>query len=307
MLRGTTRDPAEVVAVMPPDLVDCTVEKVAVNAVMAGCRPEHFPVVLAAVEAATTPAFTLHGLLATTYFSGPVVLVNGPIAAEVGMNAGLNAFGQGNRANATIGRALQLVVRNVGGGRPGEVDRATLGNPGKYTFCFAEREDDSPFTPLGEWRGVPGNAVTVFAGAGVQPVVDQISRTPESLARSFAACLRVVGHPKLPLGFDALLVISPEHGRVFREGGWDRDRLVAELTSLLQLPGTELVRGAGGIEEGVPEKAASMTFPKFRDGGLLIAHAGGDAGLFSAIIGGWMSGEAGSRPVTVPISQEVRT
>jgi hypothetical protein len=298
MLRGTTRDPAEVVAVVPPDLVECTVEKVAVNAVLAGCRPEHLPVVLAAVEAACTEEFTLHGLLATTYFSGPVVVVNGPIAAAVGMNGGLNAFGQGNRANATIGRALQLVVRNVGGGRPGEIDRATLGNPGKYTFCFAEREQDSPFTPLGAWRGVPGNAVTVFAGAGVQPVVDQLSRNPESLARSFAACLRVNGHPKLPLAFDALLVVSPEHGRVFRQAGWDRDRLLAELTSLLQLPGSELVRGAGGIDEGVPAAAAAMTFPKYRDGGLLIAHAGGDAGLFSAIIGGWMSGEAGSRPVT---------
>ncbi|MCF6744473.1 thioredoxin family protein [Blastococcus sp. KM273128] len=298
MLRGTTRAPAEVVAVVPPDLVECTVEKVAVNAVMAGCLPEHLPVVLAALEAATAEEFALHGLLATTYFAGPVVVVNGPVAARIGMNSGVNALGQGNRANATIGRALQLVVRNVGGGRPGEVDRATLGNPGKFTFCFAEREQGSPFAPLAADRGVPGDAVTVFAGSGVQPVVDQLSRDPASLARTFAACLRVNAHPKLPMAFDALLVVSPEHGRVFREAGWDRARLLAELEELLTLPGEELVRGVGGMAEGVPAGLAGARLPKFRPGGLLVAHAGGDAGLFSAIVGGWVAGETGSAPVT---------
>jgi hypothetical protein len=302
MLRGTTRDPGEVVAVVPPDLVECTVEKVAVNAVMAGCLPEYLPVVLAALEAATADEFALHGLLATTYFAAPVLIVNGPVATRIGMNSGVNALGQGNRANATIGRALQLVVRNVGGGRPGEVDRATMGNPGKYTFCFAEREEDSPFAPLAADRGVPGNAVTVVAGSGVQPVVDQLSREPESLARSFAACLRVNAHPKLVTAWDALLVVSPEHGRVFREAGWDRRRLLAELEGLLTLPAAELVRGAGGMAEGVPAGLADRQLPKFRPGGLLVAHAGGDAGLFSAIIGGWVSGETGS----VPVTREVR-
>jgi hypothetical protein len=303
MLRGTTRDPGEVVAVVPPDLVECTVEKVAVNAVMAGCRPEYLPVVIAALEAASAPEFAMHGLLATTYFAGPVVIVNGPVASRIGMNSGVNALGQGNRANATIGRALQLVVRNVGGGRPGEIDRATMGNPGKYSFCFAEREEGSPFGPLAGDRGVPGDAVTVFAGSGVQPVVDQLSRDPQSLARTFAACLRVNAHPKLPMGFDALLVVSPEHGRILREAGWDRARLLAQLDRLLTLPAEELVRGAGGMAEGVPSALEGRDLPKFRPGGLLVAHAGGDAGLFSAIVGGWAGGETGSSPVT----REVRT
>src|SRR5262245_22147359 len=129
MLEGTTRDPAELVAVVPPDLVPCTVEKVAINAVLAGCRPEQLPVVLAAVEAACTDEFNMHGVLATTMPVGPVIVVNGPIRRALGMGSGRNVFGQGNRANLAIGRALQLVVRNVGGGRPGEVDRATHGNP----------------------------------------------------------------------------------------------------------------------------------------------------------------------------------
>lgn len=300
MLGGTTRDPSEVVAVVPPDLVECTVEKVAVNAVLAGCLPEHLPVVLAAVEAACAQEFALHGLLATTYFSGPVVVVNGPVAQAVGMNGGVNALGQGNRANATIGRALQLVVRNVGGGRPGEVDQATLGNPGKYTFCFAEREEGSPFAPLAQERGVPAgrSAVTVFAGAGVQPIVDQLSREPMSLARSVAEHLRVNAHPKLPMAFDALLVVSPEHGRVFRDAGWDRARLVAELERLLVLPAASLRRGADGMAEGVPEQYEGLDLPKLRPGGLLVVHVGGDAGLFSAVIGGWVSGETGSTAVT---------
>ncbi len=305
MLDGTSRAPDDVVAVVPPDLIPCTVEKVAVNAVLAGCRPEYLPVVLAAVEAACSDEFNAHGLLATTWFSGPVVVVNGPVARAIGMNAGLNCLGQGNRANATIGRALQLVIRNVGGGRPGEVDRATLGNPGKYSFCFAEREEDSPWESLATERaGIPPerSAVTLFAGGGVQGLADQLSRTPESLARTFAACLRTVMHPKAVIAADAMLVVSPEHARVFREAGWTKARLHQELDELLRLPGAELVRGAQGIAEGIPERLAGATLPKFRPGGLLIVHAGGTAGLFSAIVGGWVSGTIGSEPVSREIT-----
>ena len=126
MLEGTTRDPAwEVLGDVPPNLVPVTIEKVAINAVLAGCKPNYLPVVIAAVEAALLPPFCMHGLLATTYFSGPMVVVCGPLARAIGMNSRGNALGQGNRANATIGRALQLVIRNVGGGRPRGVDRAT--------------------------------------------------------------------------------------------------------------------------------------------------------------------------------------
>ena len=303
MLEGTDRDPSEVVATVPPDLVECTVEKVAVNAVLAGCRAEYLPVVLAAVEAACTDAFNMHGLLATTYFSGPMVIVNGPVSRAIGMNSGVNVLGQGNRANATIGRALQLVVRNVGGGRPGGVDRAALGNPGKLGWCFAEDEAGSPWEPLCESRGSsPGqSAVTLFAAAGVTPVVDQSSRTPDSLARSFAAVLRTVAHPKLVIGFDAVLVVCPEHARVFRDAGWDRARLMTELSGLLTIPGDELVKGFGGIDEGLPDWAAGRLLPKFREGGLLVVHAGGGAGMFSAVIGGWASGAVGSEPVTHPV------
>jgi hypothetical protein len=300
MLTGTTRDATEIVATVPPDLVECTVEKIAVNAVMAGCRPEHLPVVLAAVEAACTDEFNIHGVLATTMPVGPVVIVNGPITRAIGMNGNGNALGQGNRANATIGRALQLVIRNVGGGRPGGVDRATHGNPGKYTFCFAEDEHGSPWEPLHVSRGfnTEQSAVTLFAGEGPRVVVDQLSREADSLARTYAACLRTVAHPKTVVAIDAVLVVGPEHARVLRDAGWDRAQLHAELGALLQLDGAEIIRGAGGIAEGVPEAFADTVLPKFRDGGLLIVHAGGGAGLFSEIIGGWAGGALGSEPVT---------
>lgn len=299
MLAGTTRKPDEGVAVVPPDLVPCSVEKVAINAVMAGCRPEYLPVVLAAVEAVCTDEFNMHGLLATTMGAGPVLIVNGPIRRTLGMNSGINALGQGNRANMTIGRALQLVVRNVGGGRPGEVDRATFGNPGKLSFCIAEDEEGSPWGPLSVDLGAaPGaNTVTAFPGEGPRNVVDQLSRDPESLARSLAINLRSVQHPKLAMAFDCVLVVGPEHARVFHQAGWDKAKLLARLHELLLVPGEELVRGAGGIQEGLPESVRDATVPKFRPGGILIVHAGGRAGLFSAIIGGWVNGATGSQPV----------
>lgn len=302
MLSGTKRDPREELGKVAPQYGVCTVEKVAVNAVMAGCLPEYLPVVLAAVEAALTEEFNWHGVAATTYFAGPIVVVNGPVAERIGMNSGINVLGQGNRANSTIGRALQLTLRNVGGAVPGGVDRATLGNPGKIGLCFAENERDSPWNSLATERGVDGSAVTLYAGEAPRGVVDQQSREPESLARSLAATLRTLAHPKLILGFDAMLVISPEHGRVFREAGWTKDRLRKELYELLLCPASRLLRGVDGIAEGLPpgtfEDPENTQVPKFRPDGLWMTYAGGGAGLFSAIIGGWVNGEMGSQLVT---------
>jgi hypothetical protein len=300
MLEGTSMTPDEVVAVVAPDLVEVTVEKVAINAVMAGCLPEHLPWVIAALQAVCTDEFNIHGVLATTMPVGPVLICNGPGARAVGMNSGVNVFGQGNRANMTIGRAVQLVVRNIGGGRPGGVDRAAHGNPGKLSFCFAEDEVGSPFTSLAVSRGFADyeDTVTVFAGEGPRCIVDQLARDADQLANSYAACLRTAHHPKLVIGFDCVLVVGPEHGRVFAEAGWSRETLLAALHDRLQIHGSELVRGADDMAEGVPEWLAGETLGKFRADGLLLVHAGGGAGLFSAMIGGWANGSTGSQPVT---------
>lgn len=300
MLEGTTRDPSDIVAIVAPDLVDVTVEKIAINAVMAGCLPEYLPWVIAGVEAVCTDEFNIHGVLATTMPVGPVLVCNGPGTRAIGMNSGVNVFGQGNRANSTIGRAVQLVVRNVGGGRPGGVDRATHGNPGKVGFCFAEDETGSPFTSLAASRGFSAedDTVTVFAGEGPRCIVDQLARDPDQLATAIAACLRTLHSPKLILGFDSILVLGPEHARVFADAGWDREKVLAELHGRLQIPGSELIRGAGGIADGIPEHLRDATLPKFRPDGILLVHAGGGAGLFSAMIGGWANGAIGSQPVT---------
>lgn len=301
MLAGTSRSPDEVLGIVPPDLAELTVEKVAINAVMAGCKPEYLPVVITAVEAALQDEFCMHGLLATTYFSGPMIIVNGPLSRAIGMNSKGNVLGQGNRANATIGRSLQLVIRNVGGGKPQGVDRSVFGNPGKYTYCFAEDETGSCWESLAQEKGFPKEAstVTLFAADGMQGIVDQKSREPESLCRSLAAGLRVVGHPKMVMAADAFLVISPEHQRVFHLANWSKADVKRRLMELLTIPGKELIAGAGGIAEGLPKKFAKAALPKFREGGFHIVHAGGSAGMFSAIIAGWgASGAIGSVPVT---------
>lgn len=303
MLTGTTRSPQDIVAIAPPNLVELTIEKIAINAVMAGALPEYLPWIITALEAVCNDEFNMHGVLATTMPVGPVIICNGPGTKAIGMNSGVNVFGQGNRANLTIGRAVQLTIRNVGGGKPGEVDRATHGNPGKLSFCFAEDEAGSPFGTLAQERGIAPqqNAVTVFAGEGPRCVVDQAARTPEQLTNSFAACLRATHHPKSVLSFDAILVVSPDHSRVYAEAGWDREKILSELYARLNIPGTELVKGAHDMAEGLPAKFADRIVPKFKAGGILLAHAGGGAGLFSSIIGGWVNGAMGSTPVTRPV------
>ena len=309
MLEHTTRHPQDLVALVPPYGGRATVEKVAINAVMAGCAGPELPIVLAAVEAACREDFALQGVVATTSPPGPVVIVSGPYAAEAGMNAQGNALGQGNRANLTIGRALQLVVRNVGGGRPGGEDRAAHGQPGKVGFAFAERLDDTaPWPGLAHARaGLAADAtgVTVFAGEAPRLVVDQLAREPEALAASLADELEHVASVRQRLVFDALLIVGPEHGRIFRQGGWTRERVQEELHRRTHRPAGELVRGAGGSADGLdPRGIADPTaaVAKFAaPDRILLAYAGGDAGLFSMVVGGWASGEIGSAPQTAEI------
>lgn len=303
MLQGTTRAPDEVLGLMPPNLVPCTVEKVALNAVMAGCKPEYLPVVLAAVEAALDPAFCLHGLLATTWFSGPMIIVNGPVRERIGMNCRGNVLGQGNRANASIGRALQLVVRNVGGGRPQETDMSTFGTPVKYGFSFAE-DESTPWQTLGEARGFSRqqSCVTLFSADGPLGCVDQKSREPAGLVRSLAGSLRAVAHVDLANACDAVVVIGPEHGRVFDTAGWSRADATAALHEALRFDGVDLGMGTDG-HTATRTDAGAGRVAKFREDGLVLVRAGGDAGLFSAIIPGWlMKGALGTDPVSREIT-----
>ena len=177
MLAGAGLRGEEVIGQIPARNVVVTADKVAINAVLAGCRPEYAPVVVAALRGLCRPEFAYHGPASSTGGSAMVLIVNGPIGRAAGVNSGNNLFGQGVRANATIGRAVRLVMMNVMSTRPGFLDRATLGTPGKYSFCFAEHEDDPPWEPLHVARGLRAedSAVTVYASNSLYQVYNQLA------------------------------------------------------------------------------------------------------------------------------------
>jgi hypothetical protein len=311
MLAGTRRSAQDVVALVPPNYAPATVEKIAINAVMAGCKPAYLPVVIAAVEAVCTPEFNMHGVLATTFFPTPVLIVNGPIRARIGMNSGLNCLGQGNRANATIGRALQLIVRNLGGGRPGEVDRATLGQPGKFTMCFAENEERSDWEPLHVERGFArgDSTVTAFAGGAPTGFIDQVARDARTLATSYGLVLAAANHPKHYLHGEIVVVVPPEHVDTFKRDGYTKDQLRARIQEVTSRPLRELVRDescAEGLPTELLEKlGADARVSKFRTpADITLVVAGGEAGKFGAYFQGWVSGPLGSVMTTRAIEAE---
>jgi hypothetical protein len=224
MLAGTGRPADDLVAILPPRLGCATVERVAINAVLAGALPEHFPLILAAVEAVAEPAFNLQAVQTTTHPCSPLIIVNGPIAARLGINGGGNALGQGHRANAVIGRALRLTLQNTGGARPGREDRATQGHPGKYSYCVAENEAASPWEPLSVERGFPRevSTVTVCASEGPHNINDHGSATAEGILTTVAGTAATVGSNNIYLGGEPLVVLGPEHAATVAAGGWGK-------------------------------------------------------------------------------------
>lgn len=301
MLGGTRRGAQEIVAHVPPNLAPATVEKVAANAVMAGCKPDYLPVVLAAVEAVCTDAFNAHGVASTTWGASPVLVVNGPIRHRIGMSMGVGALGAGNRANATIGRAVRLVLRNVGGAHTGGIERSTLGTPAKFTLCFAENEEASPWPPLHVERGFAADqdVVTAFALEGSRQVADQKSRFARGVATSLALAAEGVWHPRTRNLGDILIVVCPEHAEVFRRDGWTKAQVRACMHEATLRPLRALLPdddcGEGLRADGDPDALV----PKFRGpDNIHLVVAGGDAGKFSAVFGGWVSGPGGSIPVS---------
>lgn len=314
MLSGTARDPQDIVAIVPPSMAPVTVEKVAINAVMAGCRPEYLPVVIAGVEAVCTDEFNIHGVNATTMGASPVLVVNGPIRQRIGMNMKQAALGNGNRANATIGRAVRLVVRNVGGARPGGTDRSTLSSPMKFTMCFAEWEEGSPWEPLHVERGFQreDSVVTAFAmTSGPVQIVDQESRKPDQIAGTLGLGLEGMFLSKLHrMPVDALLVVCPEHVKTLTvDGDYPKTRLRDRIQAVTSRPLRDMVGDEVSGAGIPPASAAKMTeamlaapAPKFADGKFIhIVVAGSEAGKFSAAFHGWLTGAAGSAVVSKKI------
>jgi len=224
MLGAAGVERAGVVGVLAPAYAPATWEQIAYNAVLAGCRPEHLRVVGAAVAAVAADEFNLLGIATTTGSAATLAIVNGPIAATLGMNAAGNALGPGNRANATIGRALRLTLQNVGGARPGETDMATLGQPAKFGACFAENEAASPWPSLAVERGFAADAsvVTVAGISGSVEIVDSDSAGAEDLALSYAQSMLIAGNVGASGwigGGEPLIVLPPEHAETFQRAG----------------------------------------------------------------------------------------
>ncbi|MCB1686828.1 MAG: redoxin domain-containing protein [Pseudomonadales bacterium] len=314
MLSGTRRDSQECLGEMPPNMGAVTIEKIAINAVMAGCRPEYLPVVIAAAEAVLTEEYNIHGVMATTMGASPVLVVNGPVRERIGMNFQLGALGQGNRANATIGRALRLLVRNVGGARPGGTERSTLGNPMKFTMCFAEHEAHNPWTPLHVERGFEAtdSVVTVFTmTSGPVLAVDQDSRSAEQLAGSLGLCAESAFHPKAHFATDVLLVLCPEHVNTLMRDNYSKADLRTRMQAVTARPVHELVENevsAVGFKramfEAMDAEARARPIPKFRrPEDIHIVVAGAGAGKFSGVFHGWATGAIGSIPVSKKIEE----
>ena len=223
-LKWTDRDPREIIAVLPPRQGEATVEKLAINAVMAGCRPEYFPVLLTAVEAVAEPAFNLDAVQATTHPVTPLLIVNGPIAREIGLNAGYNAFGQGFRPNMTLGRALRLVLMNLGGGLPGSGDRSTQGSPAKIAYCVAENEDANPWDPLHVEAGFDRDTstLTVVPCEGPHNIQDHYSTTGLGILHTIAGAMGQAGSNNLLDRGWPLLSLGPEHAATIARDGYTK-------------------------------------------------------------------------------------
>ena len=223
MLSGSSRPPTAVVATLAPGFGAATVELIAVNAVMAGCLPAHLPVLIAAVEAAADPAFNLQAVQSTTNPVTTWLIVNGPIALALGMNAGINCLGQGNLPNATLGRALRLVMQNIGGAWPAEMDRATHGQPGKFLFCCAENESASPWAPLHADRGFAAgdDAVTVVAASGTLNL-NTHSKDADELIACLARSMAYPASNDYHYCGEPWMILSPEHASVMAGHGYDK-------------------------------------------------------------------------------------
>lgn len=228
MLSGCDRDPRETVAVLSPKLAEATIEKIAINAVMAGCLPEYMPVIITAVEAVAEEKFRLMGVQTTTHPCGVLIVVNGPIARRLGINSGGNAFGPGVRANATIGRALSLILLNIGGGIPGQIDKSTQGNPCKYTYCAAENEAASPWQPFHVEKGFrpEDSTVTVFAAEGPHNINDHDSTTGSGILKTVAATMATAGNNNLIFfSGEPVLMLGPEHAATLARDGFTKEQI----------------------------------------------------------------------------------
>ncbi|MDE2571670.1 MAG: hypothetical protein KGM44_03990 [bacterium] len=296
MVEALGGDPGRLECRVPPRLGSLTREVLAINLVMAGCKPAYAPVVRAALLALCDTHFNLNGVQATTHMAAPLLVVNGPIRHEIGMNAGCNVFGSGNRANATIGRAIRLVLLTVGGGTPGDLDKSTLGHPGKYTYCIAENEEASPWAPYHVDRGYGPEQSTVFVIAAEPPhsVTNHVANDPQGILESIVSAMSTYAHNNAVSGGSCAVVIGPEHAATIAAHGWTRNDV---RNYLWMNAGNTFQQISFGHRYG---KVYNRNLPRWykrepqaripivaSSDDIHLFCAGGEAGRFSAFIPGW--------------------
>ena len=290
--------PGEVIGSVPARQRVITAEKIAINAVMAGCLPEYMPVLIAAVEAMSEEQFNLHGTSASTAGSGHMVIVHGPIVKELDINYANNIFGPTKRSNATIGRAVRLIIMNVCGSIPGVLDKSTFGHPGKYSYCIAENEELSPWEPLHVERGLPldTSAVTAYACDAPHQYDDHTSNNSEGILTSVAKAMLGQAFPN---GDELMVILSPELVENMRSDGWSKQEVKSFLFEATKRP-MSFWHELGRTGETGDELAAAVANPD----DIMVLVAGGGAGAFFCCIMPWGASAgptAGTRSITKPI------
>jgi peroxiredoxin len=309
MLAATTLAPDQIVARVPPNYGMATVEKIAANAVMAGCKPEMMRVLIPLIRAACDERFNIHGVQATTHFAAPLVIINGPIRRELGFACASNVFSNVARANSTLGRAFQLILTNIGGARPGELDMSTLGNPGKFSYCVAENEEENPWSPLHTEFGLDRNqsAVTLFAAEPPHGVSEHNARDGRTILKAISRALATVFSYRFCFGWEAMVVLCPEHVKTLERSGFTKDSIREFLFENTGVPIKEYESDGGeGTQFTQLYERATINgeecYRKFaRPDQIKIVVAGGTAGKFSAVIGSWATGPRGSQMASYPI------
>ncbi len=303
---------------VPPRYGSLSREVLAINMVMAGCKPQYAPVVRAAILAMGERAFNLNGVQATTHMAAPLLVVNGPVALRIGMNGGSGAFGSGNRANATIGRALRLILLNVGGGRPGDLDKSTLGQPGKYTYAVAENEAQSPWAPYHVEKGFHPSDSTVFLLAAEPPhsVTNHIADDAQGILDSIVSAMSTIANNNAVSSGHCAVVIGPEHARTIAGKGWGRQDVKSYLAMNAHNLFSEI--SFNGRYGKIYNRNLPKWYKRESDARIPIVPTpdhihlfvvGGESGRFSAFIPGWghmsspvlrsIEGEGARAPVCV--------
>jgi hypothetical protein len=310
MLKGCALAPASVVARVPPCYGEATVEKIAANAVMAGCRPEMMRVLVPLVRAVCDERFNAHGVQATTHFAAPLVIINGPVRRELGFWSQQNVFSNVARANSTLGRALQLILLNIGRGRPDGIDMSALGNPGKFASCIAENEEENPWEPFHVDRGLlrEQSALSLFAAEPMRGVSEHTGQRAEPVLRAICQVLATVWSYRTCMRNEAVVVLGPEHVKTLHRDGFTKQQVRQFLFENTGVPLRDYASQDGG--EGTQLTAnyrqikiqGEPCYQKFSSPAAIhIVVAGGTAGKFSAVLGSWGVGPAGSQMVTYPI------